>query len=281
MRDNSTLQQQALDSRGGAWLRRLVVIGILVAVVLPLLPPLVYSFSGRWLFPSVLPSEWSPRAWRYVLAPRSRVLEAFFTSLAIACSVTSLSVLFGVPAGRGLSALPPVLRGLLEFLFFTPIIVPALAVALGLHVAFIRIGISDTLFGVVVSHLLPALPYMVLVMTSTFTNANEMLESQARTLGAGPIRAFLSVGLPNAIPGVLTGALFVFLISWSQYALTLLIGGGRIVTLPILLFAFASSGDYAITGALSVVFLVPAIVILAITARYLTGRSIALAGVAK
>ncbi|MFP4378658.1 MAG: ABC transporter permease, partial [Spirochaetales bacterium] len=104
---------------------------------------------------------------------------------------------------------------------------------------------------------------------------------QARTLGAGPVRAFLSVGLPNAIPGVLTGALFVFLISWSQYALTLLIGGGRIVTLPILLFAFASSGDYAITGALSVVFLVPAVIILAITARYLTGRSIAIAGVAK
>ncbi|MFP4549327.1 MAG: ABC transporter permease [Spirochaetales bacterium] len=281
MRDSSTLQQQALDSLNGVWLRRLVIVGIVAAVVLPLVPPLVYSFAGRWLFPSVLPSEWSPRAWAYVLAPRSRVLEAFFTSLLIASSVTAISVLLGVPAGRGLASLPSALRGVLEFLFFAPIIVPALAVALGLHVVFIRIGLSDTLFGVVASHLLPALPYMVLVMTSTFSNADDMLESQARTLGAGPVRAFLSVGLPNAIPGVLTGALFVFLISWSQYALTLLIGGGRIVTLPILLFAFASSGDYAITGALSVVFLVPAVIILAITARYLTGRSIAIAGVAK
>jgi putative spermidine/putrescine transport system permease protein len=173
------------------------------------------------------------------------------------------------------------LKELLEFLFFAPIIVPALAVALGLHVVFIRLGLSDTTFGVILSHLLPALPYMVLVMSSTFSSADGMMEAQARTLGAGPIRAFLFVGVPAAIPGVLTGALFVFLISWSQYALTLLIGGGRVVTLPILLFAFASSGDYAITGALSIVFLLPAVIVLAITARYLTGRSVALAGVVR
>jgi putative spermidine/putrescine transport system permease protein len=121
---------------------------------------------------------------------------------------------------------------------------------------------------------------MVLVMTSTFAHSDNELEHQARTLGAGPIRAFLTVGLPVAVPGILTGGLFVFLISWSQYALTLLIGGGRVLTLPLLLFAFASAGDLSVTAALSLVFLAPAVVILSVTARLLTGRSVALAGVA-
>jgi putative spermidine/putrescine transport system permease protein len=122
---------------------------------------------------------------------------------------------------------------------------------------------------------------MVLVMTSTFSRSQLELELQARTLGAGPVRAFLAVGLPSAVPGMLAGSLFVFLISWSQYALTLLIGGGRVLTLPLLLFSFASAGDLALTGALSLVFLAPAVLTLTVTARMLSGRSVALAGVAR
>jgi putative spermidine/putrescine transport system permease protein len=135
--------------------------------------------------------------------------------------------------------------------------------------------------GVIVAHLLPTLPYMVLVMASTFSHAQIEMEYQARTLGAGAIRAFLAVGVPAAVPGILTGSLFVFLISWSQYALTVLIGGGRVLTLPLLLFSFAGAGDLSLTAALSIVFLSPAVLILALTARFLTGRSIALAGFAR
>jgi len=267
--------------RDGRWLGRAIVAGIVVLVIVPLVPLVIYSFSGRWLYPDLLPSLWGVRAWEYVIDGRSRVLEAFITSSSIALSVTGICILLGVPAGRGLAALPPAPRAVLEFLFFAPVIIPALAASLGLHVVFLRIGLANTSLGVIVSHLLPTLPYMVLVMASTFSNDDGQLEHQARTLGAGPVRAFLIVGLPSAVPGVLTGALFVFLISWSQYALTLLVGGGRVMTLPVLLFAFASAGDLSITAALSLVFVTPAVLILAVTARYLTGKSVALAGVAK
>lgn len=264
----------------GRWLGRVVVAGIVVAVIVPFVPLALYSVAGRWLYPDVLPAEWGLRAWRYVVRPRSMVLEATFTSLGIAGTVTALCVFIGVPAGRGIAALTSGWRAAFELLFFAPIIVPALAVALGLHVVFVRFGVSDTAFGVVIAHLLPTLPYMVLVMTSTFAQSKNDLEYQARTLGAGPVRAFVTIGLPSAVPGILTGALFVFLISWSQYALTLLIGGGRVLTLPILLFSFASAGDLALTAALSIVFLLPAVLILLLTARFVTGRSVALAGVA-
>ena len=264
----------------GRWLGRIVVAGVLVAVLLPLVPLALYSLAGRWLYPDVLPAEWSLRAWEYVMRPRSQVLEAGFTSLALAVTVTTLATLFGVPAGRGLASLGSLTRAGVELLFFVPLIVPALSVALGLHVVFVRIGLADTFAGVAIAHLLPSLPYMVLATASTFSRSSIELEYQARTLGVGPVRAFLTVGLPGARGGVVAGGLFVFLISWSQYALTLLIGGGRVLTLPLLLFSFASAGDYALTAALSLVFLLPAVLILVLTARVLTGRSIALAGVA-
>ena len=257
-----------------------VLSGMALVILLPLLPLVLQSVAGRWLYPDLLPESLSLRAWRYVADPRSRVLEATATSLLVAVLVTGVCVLLGVPAGRRLSTLRGRGRWALDSLFFAPLIVPGLVTALGLHVAAIRLGVSDTVGGVVVAHLLPTLPYMVLVMTATFTNVGTELEAQARTLGAGPVRAFLLVGVPGAVSGIVTGSFLVFLISWSQYALTLLIGGGRVVTIPVLLFAFAGAGDQAMTSALAVVFVLPAVAVLIATARHLTGRPAALTGMA-
>jgi putative spermidine/putrescine transport system permease protein len=118
-------------------------------------------------------------------------------------------------------------------------------------------------------------------MKGVFANYDRNFEAQARSLGARPLQVVRHITLPSVFPGVMIGSLFVFLVSWSQYVLTLMVGGGRVVTLPILLFSFATSGDHAVTAALAIVFVLPAILILAATARYLTGRSAALSGLGK
>ena len=70
---------------------------------------------------------------------------------------------------------------------------------------------------------------------------------------------------------MLTAALFVFLVSWSQYLLTLAIGGGRVQTLPLTLFSYASAGRNDMTGAIALIYILPGIVVLALTARRVTG----------
>jgi len=259
-------------------MRWAVLAGILLGVVLPFVPLVLWSFSQRWFFPALLPPETTARAWRYVLSSDSRVIAALGNSAAIASIVTAVDVLLGVPAGRVLGTVRFRGRGLVEFLILAPIIVPGLAVLMGIHVMFIRMGLVDTLLGVAVAHLLPTLPYMVLVMSGVFANYDSEYEEQALSLGASRARTFRHVTLPAVLPGVVTGALFVFLISWSQYILTVLIGGGRVITLPLLLFAFAGAGDNAVTAALSIVFVAPAVVILLVTSRFLSGESAAMGG---
>jgi putative spermidine/putrescine transport system permease protein len=56
------------------------------------------------------------------------------------------------------------------------------------------------------------------------------------------------------------------------------VGGGRIITLPVLLFSFAGSGDTALTGAMSIIFLLPSVVILVFTGRFLSGTSAGMRG---
>ncbi|UCF99178.1 MAG: ABC transporter permease subunit [Spirochaetaceae bacterium] len=257
----------------------LIVISVIVgSVLLPLVPLLVWSVSHSWFFPEFLPSELSGRAWFYIGSPLSKVLNALANSVLIAVLVTAAAAVLGIPAGRalGLRRFPG--KEAVEYLILAPIIVPGLAVIMGIHVLFIKLGLVDTLVGVVLVHLLPSLPYMIMVMSGVFANYNVEFEQQAFSLGAGRARTFVHVTLPAILPGIVTGSLFVFLISWSQYILTVLIGGGRVITLPVLLFAFAAAGDNAVTAALCIVFLAPAVLILLITSRYLSGESGAMGG---
>ena len=127
-------------------------------------------------------------------------------------------------------------------------------------------------------HLIPTIPYMVLVMAGIFSNYDPAFELQARSLGASPLKTFWHVTLPAIMPGIIVGGLFAFLVSWSQYILTLLIGGGRVVTLPLLLFNFATSGRNDITGAIGMIYIPPGVIILILTAKHLSGRSGAVGG---
>lgn len=256
-----------------AVLRIALVAGLLV----PLVPLVLWSFAGRWVFPDLLPTEWAGRGWAYLASPPARVGEALLNSVVIAAATTLIALLIGLPAARALSRENlPGRRGF-ELALLLPALVPALAAAMGMQVVIIRLGLTDSLLGVVLVHLIPVLPYVILTMAGVFANYDPDFEAQARTLGAGRWQVWRMVIVPAVLPGVVVSALFAALISWSQYLLTLLVGGGAVRTLPVILLAFVNSGDYAVAAALSLVFIAPALAAQALTARYLTGQGVAVA----
>ena len=73
--------------------------------------------------------------------------------------------------------------------------------------------------------------------------------------------------MPAIMPGLVVAGFFAFIVSWSQYVLTLQIGGGNVITLPVLLVSTASGGDAAITGALTIVYATPVLVLLVLASR--------------
>lgn len=263
------------------WGHRLIIGGIVGGVLLPFVPLLIWSVSFRWFYPNLLPESLSGRAWQYVFSPRAEVFSALGYSTLVALSVTILSIVIGLPAGRALGLYRFRGKTAVRFLILAPTIVPTLAAAMGIHVLFIRYGLVDSVLGVVLVHLIPVMPYVVLILSGVFANYNPDYEAQAQTLGASAWQRFRYVTLPGILPAVMVSGLFAFIISWSQYILTLLIGGGQVVTLPILLFSFVNSGDNAITAALSLVFMAPAVIFLLVTARYLSGQQAALGGFGK
>ena len=143
-----------------------------------------------------------------------------------------------------------------------PIIVPTVSVAMGIHVVFMKLGLANTFMGVVLVHLIPCIPYSIRILTNVFEIIGDSMEMQARVLGASPLQTFVRITLPLIAPGLLSAASLVFIVSFSQYFLTFLIGGGRIVTLSMLMFPYIQSGDRMMASAYSVIFILTTLVVL-------------------
>lgn len=249
---------------------KLAAASFIVALALvPVALLVVWSFARAWYWPALLPREWNLRAWDYVFSPTSDILTSLTTSLIIAFAVTACALLVAMPAARALALHEFSGKRAVIFALLLPVLAPPLASAMGMHSLFLRYGLADTMAGVILVHLIPAVPYATLMLMGSFSRLDPELEAQARTLGAGPLSVWRYVTLPAIAPGLAVAAAFAFLISWSQYLITLLVGGGRIVTLPLTLVAFQRSGDEAITAALSLVFLAPTLILFAVVARFL------------
>jgi putative spermidine/putrescine transport system permease protein len=252
--------------------RFLIISAVVAWTLLPLLPLPLWSLSGGWRWPDLLPERWSGRAWAYLLSPTAQALPALITSVLLAAAVTVLALAAGVPAALVLGRRQFRGRALVELLIFAPILVPPLTVSMGVQVLFIRLGLADTLAGVVLVHLAFALPYVVLIMAGACAALGPEWEQQARSLGASAGGALWHVTLPLLRPSLAVAALLAFLVSWSQYALTLLIGGGQVWTLPLLVFAAARSSDPALTAAAALLFIAPTLVFLLVAAHNLGER---------
>jgi len=259
-------------SRLGRWA---VILLLVFVVLLPFVPLGLWSFSQRWFYPSCWPQEWGLRAWRYLFETAgSQIVPALVQSILVAAATAATSVIIGIPAGRALGLYEFKGKDFISVILTFPIIVPPLCVAMGLHLWFLRLGLAETFHGVVLVHLTFCLPYVVFVMWGVFFNYNREFEDQARSLGASAMKTAYGVMLPIIFPGVVVAGLFSFLLSWSQYLSTLIIGGGQVTTLPILLFALMGSGDRPVASAVSILFVVPAFLALFFSTRYLSGQSL-------
>ena len=258
--------------------RNLAAVLLVIWLIVPMIPLAIWSFAQRWNYPDILPQRWSYETWTYALSDGSGILHSIGLTITIALSATILAALVGIPAGYALGQYDFRGKRVVEIMLLAPIIVPSIATAFGMHTVFIGLHLTNTVFGVILAHLIPTTPYMILVMSGVFAACDNEPELQARSLGASPAQTFRHVTLPTVLPGILVGAVFTFLVSWSQYILTLTVGGGRVVTLPLLLFQFATSGRNDITGAISMIYILPGILILIFTARIITGRGVSLPG---
>lgn len=248
------------------------IVGLFLCfLLLPLAVIIVWSFARNWPWPNVFPANFGVRGWEYFFDPSSKSIQVLLFSLGLSFIVTLAALAITIPAAKAMALYQFRGKKFIEILTFAPIIVPTVAVAMGIHVQFIRMGLANTFMGVVLIQLIPCIPYTVRILKSVFEIVGEKMEQQARVLGAGKIQTFVYVTMPLILPGIISAGSMAFIVSFSQYFLTFLIGGGKIITFSMLMYPFVQSGDRMIGSVYSVVFILTAFLFLMIIEK-LTSR---------
>ncbi|TYP88033.1 ABC transporter permease [Blastococcus xanthinilyticus] len=231
-------------------------------LVLPLVPLLLWAFADRWAFPAVLPQEWGTRGAEEALAAGAG--GAFLRSTLLGAVVAALATPLGAMAGRALASRQVPAGTAVLAVLLAPLALPPFAVALGLDVLLLRLRVPAAL-GVVLLLVVVAVPYTTLTMRAAYAAHDRGFEDVARTLGAGRWRTVRSVQLPLVAPALAGAAFLAFLVGWSDYIVTVLVGGGRLTTLPLLVAAAAAAtGSEAQVAVLSLTAILPPVALLVV-----------------
>ena len=231
--------------------------------LLPLLPLVLWAVAERWPYPAAWPTRWGLVGWQQALD--QGVLAAGARSAAVSLVVAVLATTVGAMAGWALNAHRSRLTRVAEAVLVAPVAVPPFAVVLGLNVVALRAGLPGTVTVVLVLTV-AAVPYTTWVMRAAYAGYDRGHEEAARTLGASGRQLVLRVRLPLTAPATAIAAFLAFLVGWSDYVVTLVVGGGQLVTLPLLVGALSSaSGNDAVVAATAVAAVALPLLLLAAT----------------
>jgi putative spermidine/putrescine transport system permease protein len=112
-------------------------------------------------------------------------------------------------------------------------IVPSIVTAVAIYNTFARLGLTDTIAGMILAHTILGLPFVLINVLAVLQKVDWRIVDAARSLGATPSRALLLVTLPAIMPGVLAGALFAFVTSFDEVVVALFLSGTSAATLPV------------------------------------------------
>lgn len=159
-------------------------------------------------------------------------IDATIDSLIIATSSMLFAVLLGSLCAIGCWRLATGAAETVRIFMLTPIIVPVIVQGLALYRFWIDLGLLDTYAGAILAHTLISIPYVVITVSAALSNFDLRMEQAARNLGASTSQTIRLVILPSIMPGVLSGALFAFTISFDEIVIMLFITSRKVYTLP-------------------------------------------------
>jgi putative spermidine/putrescine transport system permease protein len=203
-------------------------IGLMVASVA------TNSFARRWLgtwFPEGYTAQWYAAAWK-----EFQLGDVLWVTAEVVLIVVALSIAIGVPAAYALARKSFRGKQLVMLLFLLPLIIPPITYGIPLATVMYKVNLAGTLPGVILANLVPALPFVILVMTPFIEQIDQTLESAARVFGANTLRIFWHILIPLLLPGILAASLLVLVRTIAMFELTFLVAGPDSQTLVVALY---------------------------------------------
>jgi putative spermidine/putrescine transport system permease protein len=164
-------------------------------------------------------------------------LPALWNTLIVGSIATVLATVLGTVAALGLWRAKFLGHRVALAIIAAPMIVPEIIMAVGIYFAFAPLGLTNSFIGIILAHTALAVPFVVITVLATLSGFDRTLMRAAANLGANPVVTFFRVILPLILPGLVSGAVFAFAVSFDDVIVVLFLGGPGQRTLPRQMFS--------------------------------------------
>lgn len=250
---------------------------LVLGIAFPLFWMLVTSLKpGFELFrrpPTMLPETTTfEHYWR--LLTETPFLQYFANSVILATSTTLVVVVIGTLGAYSLVRFRYRGRESLAFLVLFTYLLPSVVLIIPLYLMMVKLGLSNTIFSLVIAYTTFALPYALWLLRSFMAGIPEDLENAALVDGASRMGAFVDVILPQLLPGIISTALFTFILAWNEYLYALVLvnsDSARPLTTGVMTMLISAFNiEWSLLMAASVMMSLPLIIVFAFLQSYLT-----------
>ena len=175
------------------------------------------AYSVRWYKDIATNPQW-------IFSAKNSIFVATFSTL--------IATVLGTLAALGLSQSHMPYRPLVMGILISPMIVPLIISAAGMFFFYSKIGLSQTMPGLILAHAVLGTPFVVITVTATLAGFDHSLTKAAQSLGSGTSRTFFKIQMPLILPGVVSGALFAFITSFDEVVVVFFLAGFEQRTIP-------------------------------------------------
>ena len=175
------------------------------------------AYSVRWYNDIATNPQW-------IFSAKNSIFVATFSTL--------IATVLGTLAALGLSQSHMPYRPLVMGVLISPMIVPLIISAAGMFFFYSKIGLSQTMPGLILAHAVLGTPFVVITVTATLAGFDHSLTKAAQSLGSGTSRTFFKIQMPLILPGVVSGALFAFITSFDEVVVVFFLAGFEQRTIP-------------------------------------------------
>lgn len=240
---------------------RLFMAFILLFFYAPIIYTVIFSFNAGKSLTHL--SGFSLR-WYQKMFSSSDMMSGVVYTVVIAVIATMVSTIVGTITAIGLSKSNNVLKTMVHRVNDLPIMNPEIVTAIGLLMFFSSLGIKKGFGTMLLAHIMFCIPYVMLSVTPKLRRLDPNLADACMDLGATPFQALVKVIVPQIMPGIISGALIAFTMSFDDFIISYFVTGNGVNNISIMVYTMSKRINPSINALSTIIILLITIVLVLI-----------------
>lgn len=225
-----------MEEKKNGFLGKAFLGAVVAFFYLPIVYIILFSFNSSR---SLTKFEGFSLRWYEKMFADSTMMESVAYTIIIAVLATIISTVVGTITAIGLSKSKKIVRGAVEQVNNLPIMNPEIVTAIGLLMFFSALGAKKGFTTLLIAHVMFCIPYVILSVSPKIRSLDPNLADAALDLGATPIQALWKVIVPQIMPGIVSGALIAFTMSFDDFIISYFVTGNGVNNISILVYTMS------------------------------------------